>query len=665
MTRQWINDPRNKQHWPFVGVDGEGGNIPDPDALFGTVHRYLLLRAGDRAVENQRGLSFVECADFLCDLPERQIYVAFAFDYDVTMILRELPEERIKKLFDRAARTAASGGRNALPVDYGKYQFDYLPHKEFRIRKMLDVKDGKPVYGPYTIISDVFTFFQGSFLATLEKWNIGTEDERKIIAVGKENRRDFGFVGTEVRNYNNLEIALLEKLMREFRAVCVDVGYVPDQWQGPGWMAAAMFKKHGVPKTKELGYMNRSEFRKFCNDAYYGGRFETTAVGPILGTVYQYDINSAYPSVLKSLPCLKHGSWRRIRDIPDRASLWVGQVHFYHDQKPGPGTLYNLPIRTKDGNIQYPYEGIGIYWSTELEAAQAAGTTIKLLDGWEYVPHCECRWFDFIDDYYARRLKLGKSTKGIVLKLAGNSIYGKLAQSIGSAPYANPVWAGLITAGCRALIIRAYTGHKDHVYMIATDGLFMGERLETLPLSNKLGEWEETIHAGGIFIVQPGIYYLPGGDVKTRGVERGRISQRREDFESTWERFLESHGEHHTVKVEVDNFVSLRQAVQRRNWKLVGSWETTTRAIGYDWRTKRDPRWTTWDGRGYRHLPLWGSPGLVSVGYDRLIGGGAQTSWNTPRYKDASLVERQRQEEQPDWVDPLISGETLGELPAN
>lgn len=633
----WLNDGRRKSAQRFCGIDGEGGNIPDPQALFGTVHSYLLLRAGEFKLENPAGLDFYQCADFLCSLPRDRIYVGYFFDYDVTMMLKSLPQERVQRIFDRSKRF--NDGR-LMPVDYGPYQLDYLPHKEFKVRRKGE---------PWTIISDVGQFFQSTFLKTLEKWGIGTPEEREMIRVGKAQRADFTGVTDEIRAYNALEILLLEQLMSEFRAVCIDTGYVPRKWQGPGYLAAAMLAHHGIPKRKDIPIMMNDDFRRLANDAYYGGRFETTGAGPIQGPVYQYDINSAYPSILRTLPCLTHGSWRRIRELPD-SGLWFGQIYFNH---PTARLLYNFPVRTKEGNIFYPREGNGVYWSTEIEAAVRAGSRISFATGWLYEPHCECRWFDFIDDYYARRLALGKSNKGTVLKLAGNSIYGKLAQSIGYAPYANPIWAGLITAGCRAKIIDAYSLAPDHTYMIATDGIFTGVKLD-LNVSTDLGDWEETVHEDGIFIVQPGIYYVSDGDVKTRGVERGRINQRREDFEAAWRQFVESHGENYTVTVPVDNFITARQALARRRWSISGTWEKDTREISFDWSIKRQRTMGITTDQGMRTVPHRGQRDLFSVGYDKLIGGQIQGNLFS-RWRDPGLIEKERMEEQPDWVEPLIA----------
>ena len=624
--------PDNRQ---FRGVDGEGGNVPEEGALFGSRHQYLSLRAGPDILETGRPLTWENCLSFLSDLAPKYIYVAYFFDYDVTMIIRTLPVERVRRLFNRELRTSKTG--NILPLEVGDFEIDYLPHKEFRVRR----KGRKG----WIVINDVGQFFQTSFLATLKRWDIGTPDEQEMIRKGKLQRADFTYHNAEIQAYNALECVLLEQLMTNFRAVCWETNYVPKKWQGPGHLASAMLDAHNVPRRDDIPILSNKSFSALAQAAYYGGRFETTVCGQVHGPVYQYDINGAYVHMLRSLPCLIHGSWRRVRERPIHG-LWFGRVSFTHD--PGK-SLYNLPFRTSDGNIKYPREGIGVYWSNELEAAERTGTHITFESGYVYECECECRWFDFVDAYYQRRLALGKSSKGYVLKLAGNSIYGKLAQSIGYAPWANPVWAGIITAGCRALLINAYTHDIEGTYMLATDGIFCSSKLP-LPVSKKLGEWEETIHPDGIFIIQPGIYFA-GKDVKTRGVEHVRIEDQQEDFRKAFENYRGNPGgEHFSVKVTVQNFITAKQALARNRWPLAGVWETTTRDISFYWGIKRKAGLAFWRDGMLRTVPYDGDPDAVSISYSRIIGGNIRgVDIDSPM-----AMERARLADQPDWVTPAL-----------
>jgi len=632
-----LYDKKHPQNREFRGVDGEGGNVPIPDALFGTRHQYLSLRIGPELLQTGNPLGWEDCLSFIADQSPYYIYVAYFFDYDVTMMIRTMPKEIAVKLLNRASRVSKTG--NIYPVLYEGFEFDYLPHKEFKVRR----------YGAkrWVIISDVGQFFQGPFLSTIQKWEIGTEEEQAMIAHGKSMRGQFAEHDEEIEAYNALEVLLLEQLMTNFRAVTFETGYVPKKWQGPGHLASAMLAAHGIPQRDEIPILTNGDFRSLAQAAYYGGRFETTATGPIPGPVYQYDINGAYVHLLRGLPCLTHGTWRWVRERPD-SGIYFGEVYFNHDS---PRYLYNLPIRLKNGNIFYPKEGNGVYWSVELDAAERAGTHIEFKSGWVYETKCDCRWFDFVDSYYAKRLALGKSAKGYVLKLAGNSIYGKLAQSIGYAPYANPIWAGLITAGCRAMLIDAYAQAPEECFMLATDGIFMSVPLD-LPVSKNLGEWEETIHPDGIFIVQPGVYFM-GDEAKTRGVERGRIYNMRAEFEEQFRKFMDSHGENHTVSIPVQNFVTARLALARNNWESAGTWETTTRDISFSWEIKRMPG-IAFNRKGVlRTVPHRGRKDLKSVSYGRIIGGNLAVS-EEERYSDPGLIEAARMAEQPDWAETLF-----------
>jgi hypothetical protein len=645
MAKEWNNDGRNRRNHRFGTVDGEGGNIPDPDALFGTKHEFLLLRADEFEIGSGSPLGHRQCFDFLAGLPNNRIWTGYFFDYDVTMMCRSLPEERARRLFDPTERLRGNSGFSFpfIEVD-NEWEVGYLPHKEFKVRRK-----GQDYF---TVISDTGSFFQTSFVRTLNKWEIGTEEEREWIAKEKAMRADFTELTEETRAYNMLECVLHNRLMEQFRSVCVEVGYVPNKWQGPGHLASAMLRKHGVPRRQDIPIMNNWKFRELANAAYYGGRAETTVIGNVPGPVYQWDVNGAYVDALRYLPCLVHGSWKFVRSLPasrSRGDIWVGNVEFGHD---GSTLIYNLPVRKKDGNIFFPRYGSGHYWSWELDAAERAGTKFTFKEGWVYERHCQCRPFSWIDTYYQERLRLGKGNKGYTLKLGGNSIYGKLAQSIGYAPWANPVYAGLITAYCRAKIIDAYRDDPNDVLMIMTDGLFMRHN-PGLSETRQLGDWELKVHES-LFVVQPGIYFLPDS-VKTRGVPLGRIQAVEGEFREAFDRFAATMEMPAPIPIPVTNFLTMRQALARRKWHLAGTWESTTRDISYDWTNKRQGSGLVRERNSgvLRSLPYDSDVSTLSVPYDRVIGGQLNIS-PFSSYRDPGLQEKIAAAEQPDWNEPLF-----------
>ena len=595
---------------PFVGVDGEGGDVDNR-------HVYTMLRAGDDYVTD----GFIP---FLASLAKKRIHVAFFFDYDVTMMLRHLPPELLS--------TLVKHGEAA----YERFRYSYRPRKEFIVRS------GRSM----TTINDVGTFFQCKFATALRRWNVGTEDQLRIIEEGKEGRQHFGQLTAETIEYNRMETRLLEELMEKFRRVCMTIGYMPQRWQGPGQLAKAMFRAHNIPKTEQLPTPPDGLW-EMAQAAYYGGRFETSAVGKISVPVDGWDINSAYPYAATLLPCLLHGRWlaadgRAIRRAINDGHLVVCGVRFDHRTSQ---RWYTLPVRCRDGSIRYPKTGAGWYWSPELKAAESMGCVASYQSGFIFQAGCDCRPFNFMYRLFSVRKGLGKTEAGHGLKLAMNSAYGVCAQSVGKAPYANPVWAGLFTAYTRALLIDALSHSPEDVYMLATDGLYARSGHINLHESSSLGGWEKTMYPGGMHIVQPGVYFtghkstcIEGTDCdcgpKTRGVPRTAVLRDETQLKAAW------HGQatdHHSVSLR--QFIGLRLGCHRGNFEDIGQWLPVSKAVSYDWSTKRRPDVLRRTAAGWRTEPYTGDSGEWTVPYSRIIGGNL-----------ARNMERLEWADTPDWA---------------
>lgn len=622
---------------PFCGVDGEGGNLGLLPVLN---HEYLLLRAGEFALETGSPLTVFECLGFLADLPKDRIYVSFFFDYDVTMMLRTLPVERLTRLLDTDCRRIPGKPCSSFPIDFGDFQIDYMPHKEFRVRRRLGTRE----YAQWTVIHDTGTFFQSSFVTALRKWFADEPTMTAVIdkiAEGKEERNVFGEVTEYEREYNKLEIMMLERLMEKFRDLCSSLDMRPTKWQGPGNLVSSVFKRERLPGNKDIELFDTMpQLMSMANSAYYGGRFEVSTFGHIKGPVYQYDINSAYANTYRNLPCLLHGEWKRVRrgNLGTNTSIRLLDIEFEHGPEFSWGTL---PIRTGKGSLIFPQQGCGRYWSTEIDVARKHGVKLRSYGGWEYINKCGCQHFDFIYDLYNKRIELGKDVQGYPIKIVLASTYGKLAQSVGCAPYSNPIWAGLIVSTVRATLADAalqLRGGHD-VAMLATDGLFCTEPRD-LPIGTGLGEWDLKTH-DNMFIVQSGVYFLPGDDktkaTKTRGVPQSRVIEREDEFRRVWNEYLTG-GDLQAVKVSLRNFIGLRLALARNRADTAGQWVPVTKKISFDWSTKRAmPRRI---GGAISTEMIEGSPGLESVPYNRIIGG-------------IRAAERLRYADQPDWGDTL------------
>jgi hypothetical protein len=127
-----------------------------------------------------------------------------------------------------------------------------------------------------------------------------------------------------------------------------------------------------------------------------------------------------------------------------------------------------------------------------------------------------------VANLYQMRLDVGKNTPiGKACRLVYNSEYGKFAQSIGSPLFGNPVYASLITAGCRTQILNAIATHpigKAAVAMVATDAVYFLTPHPGLTIGRELGEWE-CQERTNLTLFKPGVYW----DDSTRAmIEEGR-----------------------------------------------------------------------------------------------------------------------------------------------
>lgn len=627
---------------PFVGVDGEGGNR----VIDGVKrHQYQLLRAGKAELFNDDGsaLSTVQCLRFISDLPPGVIYVGFFFDYDTAMIVDGMSVEKKDRLYHPNLRRRKNDPNSYWPVDYGVFQIDHRENKELKIRRRLSVEGAKPEYTDWVTIMDVGSFFQCTFVKALEDWF--TEDEFvpviERIAEGKNMRSEFQELTAHTRAYCRLEVQMLEKLMERFREVCNTVNLKPAKWEGPGYLVSSVMRREGFPRNQDIELYRTpigGIVTDMANRAYYGGRFEAGGFGHFEGPIYQYDINSAYPAIYGQLPCLIHGKWHRFigddHDVLAGSGLYLTSCLFDHSDE---AYYCGLPVRTKNGTIVFPRQGNGIYWGHEIQAALPHLRAFEAIMGVRYEKLCDCDPFSWVPAIYEERKRIGKGARGVPLKLVLNSTYGKLCQSIGSAPYANPIYASLITSLVRTQLYRACMASHNPALpglgtlMLATDGIFTTDPRD-LPIGTGLGEWELTVH-DNMFIVQSGLYFLANKAPKTRGINRHRVVALESQFRHTWDKYyqeMEATGRESTdrctVPVPGQSFVSHPLALARNKPETACQWVEEVRDVRFDWYSKRTTKIPNREGlllsgRGLLTGPKNGHFKDTNHAYSKSIGG--------------------------------------------
>ena len=532
----------------FVAWDGEGTNNEDPSTWlwpdgiprtpeFATKPQgYTLLMckavgsaAASIAETDVAGLSTRACFDFLLDQAAKhpgKVHVIYSGNYDVNMMLRDVPIPFLKLLHEDSDKNK--------PTRWLHYGIKYLP------RKLLWIKNYQT--GQSMQLWDVLGFFQGSFVKTMKDWLTSEEwiARRTFISQMKDKRSDLAAeTWADVLRYCEMELDGLLAIMGEFSAALEQAEIPLSSWHGAGAVASALFKKYSVPSGRDLAFS--SGLYEAIRCAYAGGRIEAPYYGLHEGTVYHYDINSAYPSQMARLQDRSAGEWQHNTEQYTDFALYRLSWRF-------PDTLPWYPFFYRAGSsIFFPYTGAGWYWSAELEAAMDYCTAlgldwhdhIMLHEWYAFVPAGHNRPLDFVPDIYWQRqqwVKEGFAAEK-VLKLGLNSLYGKMAQQQGWKEhdgkliiprFHNLAWAGYVTAGTRAQLVRTACYRAADIVSFQTDGIYSLSPLSLeVDRAKTLGGWSGDT-CDGILQVQPGVYFvLEQREWKenSRGYERGSIQR--------------------------------------------------------------------------------------------------------------------------------------------
>lgn len=583
----------SKQDFVYLGIDGEGQGRK--------FHKYVLLAAATEAgkswwVENFDGLTSIQCLDFILALPQHNTKLfAYSFNYDLTMMLRDLPDDVLFMLFrpELRQRQGAEAIKGPRPVRWNGYKLN-LQGTKFTVAKN----------GRYKVIWDIWKFYQSKFVAALKDWKVGDAALLERMTAMKDQRGEFDKLDPQqVREYCIEECVCMAQLARKLTDAHKAAGLELRSFYGAGSTAAAMLKKMGIREKIKPAPKDMS---RAVASAFFGGRFENSVIGEVHGTIYNYDISSAYPYHLCFLPCLLHGTWELTtnRNLIESSHVKAALVHYA--MPPQVNNLYlrtpvgareanprisdywaPFPFRTTEGCICFPTSsGGGWVWRDEFIAGEAMFPNVHFVEAWIYRSECACVPFTDIPKYYLERLKIGKEGPGIVIKLGMNSNYGKLAQSVGKGIYNSWIWAGLITSNTRAQILELLALHKDpsNLLMIATDGIQTRERIErpkpkftgtdievvedkTGKVNRKpLGGWEEDVIEQGVFYARPGIYFPMNPTkeqikkVRGRGVGKGVVLENHQLILDSWRNY----GVHAPARVaNVSRFCGAKSTVHR------------------------------------------------------------------------------------------------------
>jgi|SoiMethySBSTD1v2_1073268.scaffolds.fasta_scaffold121194_3 hypothetical protein len=602
--------------WDGEGMKLSGQEKPQHYVLFGCSVRPDNPLVIDKPTER---LTFEQIADYCIEVAEaypNAIHLGYFFRYDQNMIIWSLPWPAKHAIYDRnGCRVRRNGKLYTVKCIFGK---------TLRITRVANDKKVS------ILIEDIAAFFGTSFVKAYESLfpTPADPDNWAVVVEGKKLRADTMFEDMpDVLRYWRAEILALRELAEEFRRLMFDGGFMLTEWYGPGALANYIRRRHGLVEHEWGGKEGNMppELHEAVKGAFYGGHIEQYKVGVIKGPIFQYDINSAYPSAFRHIPSLSEGGqWRHVgalntREWWERKDLrlgftvlrvrWKGKssnpVFQFMNTKIQP-----LPHRSQKGMISYPHRVEGWYWAPEVGTAMGYARHNKdveceILDCWHWEPKepVTFPWEELMEGLYAARCKLKAEGNPVQMgyKLSMNSLYGKMAQRAGGkdkAPSSHtlPI-AGYVTSWCRSQVMKLMLAcPSGTIISVETDGVFTTESPEQLGrhfrFSDKLGEWGVKEY-DDMVSVQNGVYLLrKGGEwepPKSRGIPASAM-----DIDAILAHFDQCTGDR-WPKLEFQNkeaFIGLGAAISRATRINVRGRRSTNpfkaRALHCTWKV--DPR---------------------------------------------------------------------------
>jgi hypothetical protein len=176
--------------------------------------------------------------------------------------------------------------------------------------------------------------------------------------------------------------------------------------------------------------------RGLAADCFHGGRNECFALGIYREMAYDWDLRGAYTSALAMFRQFDWSKTERTTDISRLAvidTVAFARVKFRF----AAGTCFpSLPVQADDYGLIYPLSGESCATGPELLVALGQGAQIEVVEGvvvpWESAdgPRPFLEFTSFINQERAKHPK--GSPLELLVKEAGNSVYGKTAQAVAS-----------------------------------------------------------------------------------------------------------------------------------------------------------------------------------------------------------------------------------------
>lgn len=328
-------------------------------------------------------------------------FVFYNLEYDISAILKFLPETLTKRLYLEKS------------VTYKGCTFRYLVGKYFKI------KWGKECFHFY----DIYPFYQTSLDYAARKF-LGCRKikvNRKLIAnlsPAKYKRHK-----AEIDKYAIRDAKLTQQLCDIITNALDECGIETQHLYSPGYIAKRYLKLQRV-KVHEIG----KAFRDFIRPAFHGARIEVTRRGKI-PQANIYDIKSAYPSVIRELPNFSNAEYRLSKRIISKwyfvkCRIWMYEAESYllpYEQKLDFGQKLTVFPRYQGQSVtitSVEFQYLKKHKLARIEIEQVLNIFVR-----DRKPFRK-----LIDKMF--KMRAASAGKNILMKLILNSLYGIFAERI-------------------------------------------------------------------------------------------------------------------------------------------------------------------------------------------------------------------------------------------
>lgn len=303
-----------------------------------------------------------------------------------------------------------------LPQLYFLNKFEWEDYEITVIpRKLLEIR----YKGKLCQIFDIYQFYATSLDRAGEK-HLG----EKKIQIGEENRKNYYEFFLNNRETaiqyalkdSNLTFRLAKLFLERLSVAGINVS----KYYSSGYIAMKHLTKHYAIRKFSI---NNPKVNEFVKEAYFGGRIEFFKRGFIENS-HCYDVNSAYPSVIKELKTIE--DYEFTHKIDNKSTYFFARISCNLRAD----VISPLAYRTNTGMVIYPQGKINsvVVDNYTFKNIKKYATDIVVHECLNIYSYSDEKPFDtVIDDLYKQR-KLNEGNN-YIFKLILNSLYGKMAEN--------------------------------------------------------------------------------------------------------------------------------------------------------------------------------------------------------------------------------------------